>query len=210
MAEYVDRLVEMLSQLEPGWTYALLFVSAFLENVVPPVPGDTVVVFSAYLVGRGTLEIWPVYLSTCAGGTLGFLAMFYLGFSRGRGFFTGPRRRVFNPDNLAKAERWLGRYGSFLILANRFLSGVRSVIAISAGIGGMNWQKVAICGAISIGVWNGLLLYAGLLVGQNWERVVHWIEQYNRFLVCGLGGMAALLIGRWWWRRKTKGGLTIY
>lgn len=210
MAEYLDQLVEMLSQLDPGWTYVLLFVSAFLENVIPPVPGDTVVVFSAYLVGRGVLGIWPVYLSTCGGGTLGFLAMYYLGYSRGRSFFTGPRRRVFNPENLAKAEKWLGRYGAYLILANRFLSGVRSVIALSAGVGGMNWKKVALCGAASMAVWNGLLLYAGLLVGQNWEQVVRWIEQYNRFLALGLAGVAVFLIGRWWRRRKTKGDLTIY
>jgi membrane protein DedA with SNARE-associated domain len=209
MDEFLHRSSEALSQLEPQWIYPLLLISAFLENLVPPIPGDTVVVFSAYLVGRGTLGIWPVYLSTCGGGTLGFLAMYYLGLTRGRAFFAGRKRRVFNLDNLARAEQWLGRYGLLLLLANRFLSGVRSVIALSAGIGGMSWKKVAVCGAVSMAVWNGLLLYAGLLVGQNWEQVVGWLERYHRFGALVLGALLLLLAGRWWRRRKTKGDLTI-
>ena len=32
--------------------YGILLLSAFFGNIVPPIPGDTVVVFSAYLVGR--------------------------------------------------------------------------------------------------------------------------------------------------------------
>ncbi|MBQ41251.1 MAG: DedA family protein, partial [Gemmatimonadetes bacterium] len=45
-----------LGTWDPLWAYAFLLISAFLENVIPPVPGDAVVVFSAYLVGRGVLD----------------------------------------------------------------------------------------------------------------------------------------------------------
>lgn len=209
MEDFLHRLIEGMEQWDPLWVYFFLLVSAMLENLIPPVPGDTVVVFSAYLVGRGVLGLWPVYLATCIGGNGGFLAMYYLGYSRGRSFFSGRKGRFFTPQSLAQAERWLARYGELLILGNRFLSGVRSVIAISAGIGGMNWKKVALYGFVSMAIWNGLLLYAGLLVGQNWEAVVELMRQYNRILGLLLGLALLFLLGRWWRRRKVKGDLTI-
>jgi len=209
MEEHLHRFIQALSQWNPAWAYGFLLLSAVLENLIPPVPGDTVVVFSAYLVGRGVLALWPVYLATCAGGTIGFLGMYYLGYKHGRAFFTGRKGRVFSQESMAQAEQWLARYGETLILVNRFMSGIRSVIAVSAGIGGMSWRKVAVYGFISMVVWNGLLLYAGLLVGQNWEGVVKVLEQYNRFFGLILIGVAVVVLRRWWRRRKPKGNLTI-
>ena len=202
MEPYLREFIQLLDRLHPGWVYALLLLSAFLENIVPPVPGDTVVVFSAYLVGRGRLGIIPVYLATCGGGILGFMAMYYLGYWQGRAFFARRLSRIFSSENLDKAEKWLARYGGWLLLGNRFLSGVRSVIALSAGIGGMSWKKVAAYGAVSMAVWNGLLLYAGLLVGQHWEKVIYIIEQYNRIFALAVAVLLSLMFVRWRWRCK--------
>ncbi len=198
MAAYLDSLLAALSGVDPLWAYGILLLSAFLENIVPPIPGDTVVVFSAYLVGRGLLDIWPVFFATCVGGMAGFLAMYYLGYSRGHAFFAGRRGTA----KLAQAEQWLSRYGVVLILGNRFLSGIRSVIAIGAGLGRMPWPIVALCGAISMAAWNGLLLYVGILVGENWEQVADLLAQYNRLLVGILCLVGAALTWRWWRKRR--------
>ena len=205
MEEYIERLIESLSEWNPMWAYGFLLLSAFLENVIPPVPGDTVVVFSAYLVGRGVLDWRPVYLVTCAGGLIGFLTMYYLGYRGGRAFFRSGTGRFFSSENLARAEQWLDRYGRALILANRFLSGIRSVIAIAAGIGRMNWKQVAAYGSISMGIWNGLLFYAGWSLGKNWGEVVDCLEKYNRIWILLLAlFLLFLLLRRWRTRKDTQ------
>ena len=204
MDAYLEALIEYLSGVDPVWAYAILALSAFLENVVPPVPGDTVVVLSAYLVGRGVLALWPVFIATCVGGLMGFLAMYYIGYSSGRAFFSDSRGRFFSADGLGTAERLLARHGILLILGNRFLSGIRSVIALGAGLGGMPWGRVAACGLVSLVAWNGLLFYAGLLVGQNWEQVTGLLTHYNRVLLGLLALLGAGLGWRWWRSRSVK------
>ncbi len=196
----MQELMRALEALDPRWAYGLLLASAMLENIVPPIPGDAVVVFSAYLVGRGTWALWPVFGATVSGGILGFMIMYYIGLRYGRSFFSGRRGRIFSVEGLEKAEVWLARYGIWLLLGNRFLSGIRSVIAISAGIGGMSWRRVLICGALSMALWNGVLLYAGLLVGQNWGEILSLLKQYNRVLVGLL--IVVALVGLWRWRTK--------
>ena len=202
MEAWFGGFIEQLEQWHPLWVYSALTLSAVLENVIPPVPGDTVVVFSAYLVGRGVLNLWAVYLSTCVGGMVGFLLMYYLGYSRGRIFLEGRGSRFFTPESKARAEHWLAQYGGALILVNRFLSGIRSVIAIVAGMGGMNWKKVALWGSISMALWNGMLLYLGLLVGQNWSVILEYLNKYNRFLLVVMALAIAVFIGRKWRSRK--------
>ena len=199
----VEGLILQIGDWPPALAYGLLAFSAFLENVLPPVPGDLVVVLSAYLAGRGVLDWLPVYAATCLGGTAGFMVMFTLGRRQGRAFLHRRRGRavVFSSARLEQAEAWLRRYGGWLVLANRFLSGIRSVIALAAGTGGMPWRKVAVLGLASMALWNGLLLYAGMQVGQNWQAVTDLLARYQRgvFLVFFL--VAAALVARWWRRR---------
>ena len=208
MEEYLNRWIEDLSQWNPLWTYGALMISAFLENVIPPIPGDAVVVFSAYLVGRDALNLWLVYLATCLGGTAGFAVMYYLGYSQGRTLLSASRSRFFSSASIAKAGQWLARYGTALILVNRFLTGIRSVIAITAGIGGMGWKKVVLCGLVSMGIWNGILLYAGLLVGRNWGRILEYIDYYNRVFATLAVGILVVLLWRMWRKRRKDKDLT--
>ena len=206
MEGWIDQAVVSVGDWPPTLVYLGIAVSAFLENVLPPVPGDLVVVLSAYLAGRGVLNWLPVYVATCLGGTTGFLFMYYLGRRHGRAFL---KKRpggflLFSPQRLAQAEAWVNRRGAWLVLANRFLSGIRSVIALAAGMGGLRWQPVALLGGISMLVWNGGLLYLGLEVGQNWEQVTEWLSRYNRIVGGLLGAMALALGVRWWRRRATR------
>jgi membrane protein DedA with SNARE-associated domain len=200
--EELQRLIEGLGQAHPGWTYGVLALSALLENLVPPVPGDMVVVFSAFLVGRGVLQIWPAYLATCLGGTVGFMVMYALGRCVGRPFLAGPGRRWFAPALLARAEGWLARYGLLLILGNRFLSGVRSVIAVAAGAGGMDWRRVGVGAVVSMAVWNGLLFVLGGLVGRNWQAVTGALGRLQWVMGAAVVGAAGLA---WVWHRRRKG-----
>lgn len=207
----IEEFVLRVAGWPPPLAYGGLALSAFLENVVPPVPGDLVVVISAYLAGRGALHWLPVYLATCLGGTAGFLVMFAIGRHQGRAFLEArtrrgrPRRgrlRVFSSRRLDRAEAWLQRWGIWLVIANRFLSGVRSVIALAAGVGRMGWLPVTAAGLASMLAWNGLLLWAGLTLGENWGRVADLLASYNRILLGLAVVVAALLAVRYLRRRR--------
>ena len=48
-----EFFLNIIKSISGPYGYLLLAVSAFFENMVPPIPGDTVTVFGGYLVGRG-------------------------------------------------------------------------------------------------------------------------------------------------------------
>ena len=163
-----------------GWDtctiYLFLFASAIMENLFPPIPGDTITVFGAFLVGMGRLDFLIVLAVTTLGSSLGFLILFYIGAFLEREFFIHTDIKIFSARSIIAAEKWFARYGYYVVAINRFLPGVRSVISIAAGVSGLNGIKVFLLSTFSAVFWNFLWIYSGYTLGNNWEFVQNKIS----------------------------------
>ena len=180
---YLDRFLDVLNTLPDFLIYFLLGLSAFVENVFPPIPGDTITAFGAFLVGTERLHFFGVYLSTTLGSLLGFMFLFWVGGLLGRRFFVERDLWFFKGRDIMRAEEWFRKFGYLLILLNRFFPGIRSVISISGGISGLKTYRVALLALISCGVWNLIWIAAGYMLGTNWEtvkdRMAYIMVRYN-------------------------------
>jgi len=194
---YLDSFLNLLNSLPNTLLYFLLGVSAFVENVFPPVPGDTITAFGAFLVGTQRLSFLGVYLATTSGSLFGFMFLFWIGSFLGRRFFIERDYRFFKARDIVRAEEWFQKYGYFLILLNRFFPGIRSVISIAGGISQLRILKVTLLALISSGVWNLIWIAVGYSVGTNWdmvrEKMAKIMLQYNLITLILLG-LVALII----------------
>jgi membrane protein DedA with SNARE-associated domain len=167
----MEALFKYLGSLSDGIVYLLLGLSAYVENLFPPIPGDTITAFGAFLVGTGRLSFLGVYVSTTLGSLLGFLSLFWVGDLFGRRYFIEKDYRFLKADQIRRAEAWFSKYGPFLIAMNRFFPGIRSAIAVSAGISKLKPIRVGILALLSCAVWNLLWIWLGYVLGTHWETV---------------------------------------
>jgi membrane protein DedA with SNARE-associated domain len=194
MLDFFENLFE---QIDPLTAYMVLLVSAFTENVLPPIPGDTVVVLGAYLVSIEKLNFWGVYLSTTFGSVAGFGTMFFIARHFGKALlYKKASARLFKETRIEKAQRWFSKWGYWVIFANRFLSGTRSVISIFAGIFHLNSVIVLLLALLSASIWNALLISGGLLLGKNWHIIADFIVRYNQIVFLLILGIIAYLVTR--------------
>ena len=186
---YLNIFLDFLTSLPGSMIYLFLVLSAFVENVFPPFPGDMTTAFGAFLIGTGRLGFLGVYLSTTLGSLSGFMFLFWLGRLLGRHFFIERDFSFLKAKNIIQAEIWFQRYGYFFILFNRFFPGIRSVISIAAGISKLKTLKVALLAFISSCVWNLIWIFLGYMLGTNWEivknRILHIMGSYS-FIILGL------------------------
>ena len=147
--------------------YSFLAAASVLENLIPPVPGDSVVLFGAILSSKGYLSPVTVHLSTTFGGAGGFYFLFFFAHKHGRNFFIDGKLPFFKKEHIFAAEKRLAVSGYFIVLINRFLPGVRSVISVTAGILNFSKIKVFVYCLISSFVWNGILTYGGYFLGNS-------------------------------------------
>ena len=175
--------MEFLNILPDYLIYLALGISAFVENICPPIPGDTITAFGAFLVGTKRLHFFGVYLSTTLGSLFGFLFLFWIGGLLGRRFFIEKDYRFLKAKDIIRAEEWFRKYGYLLILFNRFLPGVRSAICLAGGLSRLRTSTVALLAFISCTLWNLIWISAGYMLGSNWqtakEKMLYIMSRYN-------------------------------
>jgi membrane protein DedA with SNARE-associated domain len=206
---YLDRFLDSLQSLPDLLVYVLLGLSAYVENVFPPIPGDTITAFGAFMVGIGRLSFIGVYLSTTLGSLLGFLSLFALGRTLGRHFFVHRDYRFFRGGDIVRVERWFERYGYLLIAVNRFLPGARSVVSLAGGMAQLHPIRVTLLALLSCALWNLLWMLAGYWLGSNWQvvedRLSILMMRYNTVVLLLMGLGVLFLVLRWRKRRaKTE------
>jgi membrane protein DedA with SNARE-associated domain len=171
MEQMVNDIIEFLLPRNDLFLYGFLFISSVVENLFPPIPGDTITAFGAFMVGTGRLGYLPVYLATTAGSVFGFMLLVLVGRFLEREFFMKKNYRFFSAESIVSAEQWFGRYGYFVVLVNRFLPGIRSVISLVSGITRLNLWFVLLLATVSASVWNLIWIQVGFLLGNNWQTV---------------------------------------
>ncbi len=181
--------------------YLLLAVSAAIENLFPPFPGDTIIAFGAYLAGRGVLGTLPVYLWTVAGNLSSHLLIYYLGRSQGRDFIK-KHPRMFHPELIPRMVLLYRRWGMGVIFASRFMVGMRSIVPLFAGISRFRLRRFLFPITVSVLVHHALLVYLGHAVGRNWEEIKQLLRDVN--LGLGLAGLVLMLVVVFWFRRLNR------
>ena len=209
IVEIFSNFYDWLAALPAGWIYATIILISFGENVLPPVPGDLVVVFGGYLAGQAVLGFWQVLSLSIVGGTAGFMLVYWIGGHMGDAFEDPNRFRWLPKKYLKKAGAWIASWGYLIIVANRFLSGTRSIISVSAGMSGMKPLPTLIASTISSILWCTLLVYLGYKLGEEWELVGGYLKTYGTAVVWFTLIVIAIYVGRWYFNtKKTENSAT--
>jgi membrane protein DedA with SNARE-associated domain len=203
---YLDKFLDWLCSFPDTIIYLLLGLSAFVENICPPIPGDTITAFGAFLVGTQKLSFLWVYFSTTLGSLAGFMSLFWLGNLMGKRFFIERDYRFFKARDIIRGEEWLRKHGGSLVLFNRFFPGIRSIISIATGISKLPVFKVAFLALISCAVWNLIWIWLGFALGSNWDVVKHNLGRitagYNLGILILFTVIALLLLIRTIFKRR--------
>jgi len=163
----LEQLLAWLAQYGYGAIFALLM----LGIVGLPIPDETLLTLTGYLVFRGTFLTLPSYLSAFLGTVCGITLSYGIGKLGGVRFLRryGDRFHLTR-DRINRANRWFHRRGRWTLTVGYFVPGVRHVIAIVAGTSGVELKYFAIYAYSGAAVWTAVFLCAGIALGEGWEK----------------------------------------
>lgn len=201
----MQALLDWLVTLSPGTLYAVLAITAAIENIFPPFPADVVVAFGSFLVAHGQRgSLWLVFLVTWLGNVTSAILVYYLG-------------RRYGAERLEKriggrhAENWharihrlFERYGMPAIFVSRFVPGVRAIVPAFAGALRLSVLRTVVMIATASAIWYGLITLVAYRVGSDWDQLSARITRFST--TTGIIG-SILLVGITVWlfaRRRRK------
>ncbi len=175
----LDSVISFITQnlSNPFIILALSFFFMYVENIFPPSPSDVILVFLGTFAGIGVINFYLLLGVATIGSVFGFTTMFLVGKLVGERITRKPPKYI-KIEQMEKVRTLFARYGYFVIVINRFLSGTRAVVAFFAGLSKLDLVKSIVLAGVSAFLWNTLLIYLGLTLGKNWRKVEHIFEVY--------------------------------
>lgn len=173
------NIIEFITQLISSWGYAGIYITMTLESTLIPIPSEIVIPFAGFLAYMGEMNIWLIVLVSTFANLTGSIIAYEIGKYLGRGFIERYGKYVLlNMKHVELVEKWFDRYGSLTVLFSRMLPVVRTVNALPAGIGKMNFPKFCIYTFIGSIPWNLALVLVGYLLKENWSL----LEKYSLYI----------------------------
>lgn len=148
------------------------------EGATLPIPSEVVLPFAGFLVFKGQLDFWVVVLVATLGAIIGALIDYAIGFYLGRAAVLRYGRYVrLNEKHLMTSERWFAKYGELAVLLAKFVPLVRTLISFPAGLAEMKMWKFVLFSAIGATLWNAMLVYTGIIAGQNSSVIISALQR---------------------------------
>lgn len=177
---YITQFLDSIFGHGPLWVYLAIFAACFIENIVPPFPGDSFILASGGLVAAERLDLYVAFPVVVFGGVSSVMIIYFLGRYYGRDYFLRKNYRYFSSTDIIKVEDHLRRWGPAIIIFSRFIVGFRVAIALGAGIGRYHAAKMFLFSLISYFIFAGLLMYVAIVAVDNFDRVEHVFRTYHR------------------------------
>lgn len=200
----LNELLQWLLQFDPLWVYLFIFLFAFIENLFPPSPSDTLIVFAGALAGMERGNFFLALFSATAGSVLGFMTMFTIGRWFGNSIVEKRKIPFISLEGVHRIEAWFAKYGYWLIVANRFLTGTRAVISFVAGMSNLSFARTTVLSGFSALVWNAILVYAGYSLGSHWEDVGSYLQTYSTIVTIVVVVAITAVVVRYFVRRSRR------
>jgi len=198
-----DQFTDLVAQAS-GWAYAVVFLLAVIDAVLPVVPSETAVITAGVVASSGDLAL-PLVIAAAA---LGAFAGDNLAYAIGRRYGARVRDRFFYREKAARrldwAKRQLDERGGELIAVARFIPGGRTAVTLTAGLIRYPWPRFGLFDAIAALVWAGYATTLGYYGGRAFEH-----EAWKGLLLAlgiAFAATAAIELVRWFRRRRRSAG----
>lgn len=201
----VEKLVEYIVNGISAGGYFGIFAMMALESMIAPVPSEVVMPLAGYLVLQHKFSFFMALVASILGSIFGSLLSYYVGIYGGRPLVLKfGKYLLLEKEHLEWTEKWFKKQGEKTIFISRFVPVVRHLISIPAGLARMPMKKFLAYTFVGAGIWNFILLYAGLRLGTQWSKIHQFSSQLDIIFVGAVVLFLAYFVWKHYKKRKQK------
>ncbi len=163
--------------------YATVLVGTMFE-------GETVLLLAGYSAHLGYLDWAAVAGFAWLGGSLGDQFFFWIGRRHGQRLIA---RRPALRARVEEAATLIERHPVAIILAMRFLWGLRMAMPIAIGISRVGWRRFVWLNLLSAALWAPLVAGIGWTFGALLAGHAAMLHHYEHWVMAGMAAAALLL-----------------
>jgi len=182
-----------------SWGYFAVAILMAMENACIPVPSELILGFAGYLVSAERMTFTGAMVAGMIGGMAGSIFAYVVGATGGRKFVDKYGKYFFvKKSHVDLAQKWFDKYGIRAVFFSRMLPVIRTFISLPAGFAKVNFKQFLFYTFLGSLPWTALILYAGELLGDNWEYLLEIGHKFSAAFI-----VVSVVIVAWlYFRRK--------
>ena len=201
---------ELVLELMGEYGNLAVFLLILVENLFPPIPSEVILTFGGVMTVCTDMTPVGVILFSTAGSLVGAVILNsvrrFLPDEVFRKLLCGQIGHLlhFRLEDVDLAKGWFRERGRSAVFLCRLIPIVRSLISIPAGIARMPFVPFLVFTAAGSLLWNTVLVYAGRIAGDSWEKVSAAFGVYSDLflMIAGISIAFAVLFRGCGERRK--------
>jgi membrane protein DedA with SNARE-associated domain len=195
MDAIIQTAMKDLTQVSPWIIYLVLFVSAVLQMVLPPYPGDTVLLVGGCLGSLG-LEGGgaPIFVSYVLGTIISSYGLYLVALKNGEAVLNYKFvSKYFPKSTQGKVKKLIWKYGIFIFFLCKFIPGLNSITIIFGGI--FKYSPIATLMVVGISslFHNFIFFVIGKSIGYNLDKINSFLSTYNTVAILLFIGIIAIV-----------------
>ncbi len=197
----MEALLHLMERWVIDYGYVAIFLLMLAESACVPFPSEVTMLVGGWYAADGRLDFVAVAVAGVLGNLAGSWVAYAVGRTTGRALLDRYGRYVLiRSHDIDRAEVWWERHGEAATFFSRLLPVIRTFISLPAGIARMPFGRFTLYTFLGVIPWTVGLTYAGVVVGDHWERVAHLFD-LPTLVIAG-----ALLLGAltWYLRRRRR------
>ena len=185
--------------------YGALYLLLALGVIGLPIPDETLLVFTGYLIFRGTLNPMGAFAAAVAGAWTGISGSYLLGRTLGLGAVQRYGKYVrLTEARLAKVHGWFEHAGHWTLVFGYYIAGVRHFTAVVAGTSKLEYPTFIAYAWSGGAVWVATFLTLGYFLGEDWRQVAELVHRYIVYASLVIIAAGILWYFRWIKPRKKR------
>lgn len=155
-----------------------LFVLLALGIVALPIPDESLLVATGYLLAKGDLPLVPMVISAISGAWCGITISYGIGHYVGHRIMKSRLGKMMGLQGkrLEKTQNWFRRVGKWSLVIGYFIPGVRHIVGYMAGTLSFQYRQFAIFAYSGGALWSTLFLAVGYYLQKRGEPILAFLQ----------------------------------
>lgn len=179
---------ETLLSFIRDYGYIGIMILILVENIFPPIPSEVVLLFGGYMAVAAGLNPIVVIIFATIGAILGAVILYILGYmfkrEKLRDLFSSRLGKILHlkPEYIDLSYNWFLKFENKAVFICRCIPVARSLISIPAGLSRMEFSYFIILSTLGTLIWNTLLVFLGVILGDAWESFLPYFKSYSNIV----------------------------
>lgn len=194
----LESLSGLIIQLIHSTGYLGIFFLMVLNSCAIPIPSEVTLPFAGFLANQGSLALPLVILTGVLGDLIGSLIGYAIGFFLEENLLLNLIKKygkiiLLTEHDYHKATGWIKKYGAPFVFVGKMTPGVKSFVAVAAGITEVKLTKFIISNILAALIYVSVVSYIGFYLGSKWSEIGGYFRKFEVVI------LVVIVLGALWY-----------